>query len=82
MAKGRQNPLMILDWKKVVAADGCIFDFAHLQAVKIHDQDLSGFIDEWDHALLGMKSAPDNSILLSPFKARVEKHRGMAVDIG
>ena len=82
MVNGRQVLLMIIDWYKVAKADGCIFDFTHLQAVKIHDQALSGLIDEWDYALLGMKSAPDNSILLSPFKARVEKHRGMAVDIG
>ena len=56
---------MTIDWYKVAEADGCIFDFTHLQAVKMHDQDLSGFIDEWDYTLLGMKSVPEDSILLS-----------------
>ena len=63
---------MIIDWYKVVEADGCIFDFALLQAVKTHDQVLSGFIDERGRALLGAKSAPESSILLSLVKAQVE----------
>ena len=46
MVKGRQIRLMIIEWYKFVEADGYIFDFAHLQAVKMRDQDLRGFIDE------------------------------------
>ena len=79
---GRQILWMSMDWYRVVEADGCIFDFTHLNSVKLQDRDLSGFLQVWDHTLSGMKSIPESGILLSLFKAQVEKHRGMDVDMG
>ena len=80
--KGMHIFHMILDWYKLVEADGCIFDFTHLNAVKMVDQDLTAFISEWDYTIMGMKAVPEESILLSLFKAEIEKLRLMDVDMG
>ena len=42
--KGREILYMIIDWYKLVEADGAIFDFSHLNAVKSVGQDLSSFL--------------------------------------
>ena len=46
LVKGRQILLMVFEWYRVVEADGAVFDFTHLNAVKMHDQDLAKFMDQ------------------------------------
>ena len=72
---------MILDWCKVVEADGAVFDFTHFNDVKMVDNNLSQFIEQWDYTLFGMKSAPEDKILQVLFEAQIERHRDMEVDM-
>ncbi|CAK0905307.1 unnamed protein product, partial [Prorocentrum cordatum] len=78
----RQNFHRIFDWHKLVEADACVCGFAHLQAVKMVDQDAAGSIYEWGYTIMGAKSAQEESSLISLFKAEVEKQRSMEVDMG
>ena len=65
LLNGRQTLHMIFEWYKLVEEDGCIFDFTHLTAVRMKDNNLSKFLDDWDHTLSGMSAIPESSILES-----------------
>mgnify|MGYP003329461154 CR=1 FL=1 len=71
MLRGRQVAWYIFDKYRISAEQGHVYDFEDILHVSLNGNNLRGFINDWEMALSGMSSIPDESVLEALFKTQL-----------
>ena len=58
---GRQALRLVYDHFEPDRAQGQLFDFQHLEAVRMNGNDLRSFWQQWDHVIIGVPPPPAGS---------------------
>ena len=81
LMKGRQLLWMIIKQFKVSSVDTRLNDFRMFQSLRMRNNDLAAFVNEWDQCLLQMKSRPAENMLLSAFYDQISGHPSVKYDV-
>ena len=81
MMTGRQILLMIYNYFRVAEVDNNILDLEDLIAVKMVNDDLRRFYDEWEMTLTGIRKMPDGEWLETLFKSQIKGHPELKDDM-
>ena len=73
LVTGRQILLMVHEHYRISATDGALLDFQDLLEVKLQNDDLRSFLQDWETVLTQMKDVPEDQILEALFRKQVEQ---------
>jgi len=76
MLTGRQILFLLYHHYRTTEADGEMLDLQDLMAVRLANDDLRKFLNDWEMTLTGMKAAPDMKLCETLFIRELKKYSG------
>ena len=76
LLKGRQILWHVHRHYKASEVDGQLLEYDDLLAVRLHQDDLRRFLNDWEMTMSGMKRVPDDDLLETLFRRELKKFSG------
>ena len=77
LVTGRQMLFLIYEQYRISEVDGALLDLEDLLHVRLHNDDLRNFLNDWEHVLTGMRQLPDEELLETLFRNQLDKSQQM-----